>query len=145
MRKIYNRKGFKSGIFFLVISFLSTWLLIKQWGEIDQFKSVKDLFLMVITYVIGTISLVRSLNQTYSEEDKREEADDRNQLIQLKAQSKAFSICFNTCLILCVIFVLLYIKMKLEVLLGGFVALGLLSTFMLLTMIIVSVYYEEKC
>ena len=144
MKKIYNRKGFKSGVFLLLISFLSTWLLIKRWGEINQIRLVKDLVLMMITYAVGTISLVRSLNPIYNEGDMREEADERQQLIQLKAESKAFRIFFYTCLIIFLLFILLYIETELEMLLVGFITLVLLSASMLLTIIILSVYYEEK-
>ena len=74
----------------------------------------------------------------------REEADERQQLIQLKAESKAFRIFFYTCLIIFLLFILLYIETELEMLLVGFITLGLLSASMLLTIIILSVYYEEK-
>ena len=144
MKRIYNRKGFKLGIFYLLLSFLSTWLLIVRCNDLDTMKLIKDIIIMLITYGLGSTCLVRSLSAKWSEEDAREEQDERNKLVTLKAQSTAFKISFNSCLVFELLIVLLYVKTKIEGLLYGFIAVGLLSSLMLITVIGVSIYYEEK-
>lgn len=144
MRRIYNKKGFKLGIFYLLLSFLSTWLLIVRWNELYTIKLVKDVIIMLITYGLGGACLLRSLSLKWSEEDVREEQDERNRLNTLKAQSIAFKISFNSCLVFELLIILLYAKTKIEGLLYGFIAIALLSSLMLITIIASLIYYEEK-
>ena len=144
MKKIYNKKGFKSGVFLLLISLVSTVLFLKNLSEMNTLKLVKELILMIVTYFIGATSLIRSLNEKYSKEDEIEENDERNKFNTLKSESKAFRISFNACIIFNILFVVLYIMTRIEGLLYAFIGLGLLSTFMLITIIVLSIYYNQK-
>ncbi len=142
--KIYHKRNFKYGIFFLVLSLISMWLLVVRWEELNTMRIVKDIACTIISFIIGVIYLVRSLNRELSEEHDREEDSERNHLVTLKAQSKAFTICFYACMILAFLFILLYIWTRIEGLLWGFVGLGLLSTFMFITIVVLSFYYNSK-
>lgn len=142
MKKIYNKKGFKSGVFWLLISLVSTVLFLKNLSEMNTLKLIKELVLMTITYFIGATSLIRSLNEKYSKEDEIEEKEEQNKFNILKAESKAFRVSFNACMILNLVFVLLYIMTRIEGVLYAFIGVGLLSTFMLITIIVLSVYYN---
>lgn len=141
MKKIYNKKDFKSGVFWLLISLVSTVLFVKNLSEMNTLKLVKELILISITYFIGATSLIISLNEKHSKEDKIQE---KNKFNTLRAESKAFRVSFNACMIFNIIFVLLYIITRIEGLLYAFIGVGLLSTFMLITIIVLTIYYDSK-
>ena len=143
MKKIYNKKGLNSGIFWLLLSLVSTVLFFKNLSEMNTLKLFKELIIMIITYFFGATYLIRSLNEKYSKEDEIEENNELNKLNALKAESKAFRISFYACMILYILFAVLYIITKIEGLLCALIGLGLLSTFMFITIIILLVYYNK--
>lgn len=82
--RIYNKKTFGFGIFALALGLLNIVA-----GVMTGFDG-KGVFLIVLLFLIGAGSLARSLSQKMSREDKLEERDERNQLIDMKSKSLAF-------------------------------------------------------
>lgn len=82
--RIYNKKKFAFGVFSLVMGMLNL-----VTGIITGLDA-KGVILIILLFLIGAGSLARSLSQKMSREDKLEERDERNQLIDMKSKSLAF-------------------------------------------------------
>ncbi len=95
--KIYNWKNFASGLFTLFLGVVLLAMGFKtgiNWG---------DVVLSVMCFFLGGGTFIRSLSKKMSMEDKLDELDERDNLVQLKNQSLAFKIVEFGCLILEVI------------------------------------------
>ena len=82
--RIYNKKTFGFGIFALALGLLNIVA-----GVMTGFDA-GGVILIVLLFLIGAGSLARGLSQKMSREDKLEERDERNQLIDMKSKSLAF-------------------------------------------------------
>lgn len=80
--KIYNKKTFLFGVFAVALGVLNVAadFVNKKW-------EVSGIVLAAVLFFVGIGSLMRSLSQKMSREDKVEEADERNRLIALKSKS----------------------------------------------------------
>lgn len=85
--KIYHKKNFTFGMFSLFLGGLN--LALAALRGFDLASGV----LVALLLVMGGASLVRSLSQEYSREDRLEELDERNRLVKLKSQSQTYAIC----------------------------------------------------
>ncbi len=96
--KIYNWRNFASGLFTLFLGVVLLAMGFKtgiNWG---------DVVLSVMCFFLGGSTFIRSLSKKMSMEDKLDELDERDNLVQLKNQSLAFKIVEFGCLILEAIF-----------------------------------------
>ncbi len=96
--KIYNWRNFASGLFTLFLGVVLLAMGFKtgiNWG---------DVVLSVMCFFLGGGTFIRSLSKKMSMEDKLDELDERDNLVQLKNQSLAFKIVEFGCLTLEVIF-----------------------------------------
>ncbi len=83
--KIYNKKVFASGVFMAALGVLN---LI---ADISGKKvDINGIILIAVLLFLGVGMIMRSLSQRLSKEDRVEEFDERNRLIELKSKSKAF-------------------------------------------------------
>lgn len=83
--KIYNKKVFASGVFMAALGVLN---LI---ADISGKKvDINGIVLIAVLLFLGVGMIMRSLSQKLSKEDRVEEFDERNRLIELKSKSKAF-------------------------------------------------------
>ncbi len=83
--KIYNKKSFVKGILILA---LGTLLCIMDF--INHTFEIKGAVLVFALYFIGGGLVIRSLSQKLTKEDRLDQMDERNQLIEWKSKSKAF-------------------------------------------------------
>ncbi len=83
--KIYNKKMFATGVFMVALGTLN---LIMKISEKDW--TVKGVILVAALYLLGSSAVVRSLSKKMAKEDRLEELDERNQLIELKSKRKSF-------------------------------------------------------
>ena len=74
--KIYNKKVFASGVFMAALGLLNL--------------EINTILLIVVLFVLGFGSVMRSISRRMAAEDKVEELDERNRLIALKSKSKSF-------------------------------------------------------
>ncbi len=85
--KIYHKKNFTFGLFSMFLGDLN--LVLAALRGFD----IKEGVLIALLLIMGSVSLVRSLSQKYSREDRLEELDERNRLVKLRAQSQTYLIC----------------------------------------------------
>lgn len=102
--KIYNKKGFFSGLFTTAIG-----VALLAAGVDTGFErfDLKDAALVIFCLLIGLTTIARSMSHSLSREDKISELDERNRLITLKSRSRAFSITQGVCWVLMFIFIML--------------------------------------
>ena len=83
--KIYNKKVFASGVFMAALGLLNLITSIMR-----QDLEINTILLIVVLFVLGFGSVMRSISRRMAAEDKVEELDERNRLIALKSKSKSF-------------------------------------------------------
>lgn len=85
--KIYNKRSFVKGVLVLA---LGTLLIITE--LIKHTVELKGAVLTAALYLMGGGLIIRSLSRKFAKEDRLEQQDERNQLIELKSKSKAFQL-----------------------------------------------------
>lgn len=137
--KIYNKKKFYFSLLWLAMG-ISVMIFTLVNGDLN-FNSV---FGAACCYILGINGLGRSISQKKSREDKVEELDERNQLIELKSKRKGFQLIQYTLLCVGFVFAILGGIYK-DMILG---TVGITSTiiwvFSLLIDWLTFVYYESK-
>ena len=135
--KIYNKKKFGSGFICIVLGVLNF---------LACFSTGFDVSGMVITLAllfIGGGSVMRSFSRNMSREDKLDELDERNRLIDLKTKSRAFRLTQAICFGLMLLFLVMG-KMSGEILLiSAGVALAFAYAVSMFTEIFTYFYYEK--
>ena len=84
--KIYNRKKFASGTLCILLGALLLVTSALRRGNVSGWV------LALVLLALGAGELARSLSKTWTSEDKLEEWDERNRLIDRKAKSRAFQL-----------------------------------------------------
>ena len=137
--KIYNKKVFASGIFMMALGLLNLITSIMR-HDLD----INSIILIVALFAMGFGSVMRSMSQRMAKEDKLEELDERNRLIELKSKSKSFRL---TQIISFVLMLVLLVMGKVS---GyeGFIAMGVGLAFAfsisMFAEIFTYMYYESK-
>lgn len=137
--KIYNKKVFASGIFMMALGLLNLITSIVR-HDLD----INSIILIVALFAMGFGSVMRSMSQQMAKEDKLEELDERNRLIELKSKSKSFRL---TQIISFVLMLVLLVMGKVS---GyeGFIAMGVGLAFSfsisMFAEIFTYMYYESK-
>lgn len=137
--KIYNKKEFISGAFMGALGLLNLILSI-----IRQDLDINSIILIVVLFVLGFGTIMRSISQRMAKEDKLEELDERNRLITMKSKSKSFRI---TQIISFMLMLVLLVMGKVS---GyeGFIAMGVglafAFTISMFAEIFTYMYYESK-
>ncbi len=137
--KIYNKKAFLQGIFILA---LGTLLLIMDC--INHTFEVKGAVLIFALYFFGGGLIVRSLSRKLTKEDRLDQMDERNQLIEWKSKSKAFRLTQGISFVLMLGLLVLGKISEAESLIA--IAVGLAFSFVIsmFTEIFSFMYYESK-
>lgn len=136
--KIYNRKKFASGTLCILLGAL---LLVTS---ILRHGNVSSLVLALVLLALGAGELARSLSKTWTKEDKLEEWDERNRLIDRKAKSRAFQLTQS------ISFVLMLAMMAMGKVSGseGFIYIGVGLAFAwsvsMFSELFAHLYYEAK-
>ena len=98
--KIYNKKTFAFGVFSAALGVLNA--VTAALRGIDAAGVV----LVAVLLFVGAGAMMRGLSQKMAREDKLEERDERNRLVELKSKSAAFrltrAVCFGLMLALLV-------------------------------------------
>lgn len=137
--KIYNKKSFAEGIFILA---LGTLLLIMDC--INHTFEVKGAVLIFALYFFGGGLLVRSLSRKLTREDRMDQMDERNQLIEWKSKRKAFQLTQILSFVLMLVLLVIGKISGTESLIA--IAVGLAFSFVIsmFTEIFSFIYYESK-
>lgn len=137
--KIYNKKVFASGIFMMALGLLNLITSIMR-HDLD----INSIILIVALFAMGFGSVIRSMSQRMAKEDKLEELDERNRLIELKSKSKSFR------LTQIISFVLMFVLLVMGKVSGyeGFIAMGVGLAFAfsisMFAEFFTYMYYESK-
>ncbi|MCI8645575.1 MAG: hypothetical protein HFE76_01995 [Firmicutes bacterium] len=94
-KRIYNKKVFAFGVVMIGLGCLNL-ICDLVTDRID----VNGIILIVALFLFGSFATLRSLSRKLSREDKLDEMDERNQLIELKAKSRAFRLTQGTSFVL---------------------------------------------
>lgn len=137
--KIYNKKKFASGVFLLLLGLLRFTPLFagRKWD-------VKSIFWTAVLLLLGVSELVHSLSSRLTRQDKLEERDERNRLVDWKAKSMTLKITHAIYLVLGWIFAIIGVIREADIVVA--VGLGLLFTFPIgmFAELFTSIYYESK-
>ena len=139
--KIYNKKKFSDGCFFLVLGAALAGAMIWK-REIDG----KSVVLALIALVIGADALVRSLSRRLSYQDKVEALDERNIQVELRARSRTLSLLRGTLMAVLILSLIgALANPEGELVYGGMMVVsGVLYTLSLFIELACSFYYEGR-
>lgn len=137
--KIYNKKVFASGIFMAALGLLNLITSIMR-----KALDINSIILIAALFVLGFGSIMRSMSQRMTKEDKLEELDERNRLITLKSKSKSFQLTQMISFILMLVLLVMGKVFDYE----GFIAMGVglafAFTISMFAEIFTYMYYESK-
>lgn len=84
--KIYHRKNFLIGLGETLLGLLNLMLAFLNGSELS------NLVIGLACLFFGVDTILRACSRRYAAEDRLEELDERNQLVQLKSLSKSFQL-----------------------------------------------------
>lgn len=132
--KIYNKKGFFIGCFWLIIGIAELILfLYRGFTWLDLVFCVASIFL-------GITYLGRSLSRNMSDADQ----DERTQLIIQKTKAAAFQWTKILCIFLAIMYLICYTSTKNELHLGLSICFCFLLIGMMIIEAILETYYDRK-
>lgn len=135
--RIYNKKGFWTGVFMLALALLLAWAGLRS-GFQDK------IFAILVCVVCGVSYLFRGLSYEMSREDRVEEQDERERFVRARAQSRALQITQVVCFALMLAFVVMGAKAREQM----FVAMGVAAAFCymaaILSELFTQIYYQRK-
>lgn len=137
--KIYHKKLFASGVFVSVLAALNVIGCI-----ITHEITLKRLVLISVLALFGIFEIRKSLSAKRSREEKLEERDERNQLIDLKSKSRTFQITQGMMFVIMFSAVLAGAWKQNDTILGIGFGLAVMFTLSMLVELITFIYYESK-
>jgi len=150
--KIYNKKGFWSGVWFLLLAVGSIILLINNPHGMNTTRNIKSILATIICVLIGITQVYRGLDSQCTKEDEQND-DERNKLVVLKAESSAYRITFYLCMLLTILLAtavgVAKFKGSIDVatfngLLGIFVGVAIVPTIMIISYTAACIYHEKR-
>ena len=93
--KVYNKKGFAWGVFWLALGICG--LVMELFIHPSDFlpETVKGIIIYSILVLIGLTGFLRAFSVRATREDLIEENDERNKLINLKSEAKTNRLMFG--------------------------------------------------
>lgn len=142
--KIYNKKRFATGVFFLGLFIMSLITLFSKFNNKDIIDIIKSSFTSLLVLFIGLNTFYTSINKDENKKADIEDKDERNKLIELNSGNLVSKIFTYLFWLLEFLFVFLWYKTKVDELLIAVVIFGLLITLKLVLDIATSIYYNRK-
>lgn len=134
---IYNKKGFISGIIFLIIC------IIGLVSVILKGLSLKMGILLPILFLFSITEIKRSLSKSASKEDITAANDERDQYIILKTSHKVLQIINAINYIMVLTSMVMYAVTKNQLWLNWLILSAAYFTVLFVTVISVNIYYEK--
>jgi hypothetical protein len=137
--KIYNKPACISGICLVALGVLNVIT-----NVITKGFDLESILLIVALFALGAASILRSTSQKMAKEDKIEERDERNRLIDWKSKSKAFELTRILSFVLMLVLIVIgkVINEKMLIVMG--VGLAIAFAISMFAEIFTYVYYESK-
>lgn len=142
-KKIINKKGFWSGMSFLLLAFINIPLLINVHNDMNITLIIKRILIITFCILLGATQVYRGINSKCAKEDKQND-DERERLVSLKAESSAFKITFNFCIVLTILLAIAIGVTKYDGLVGIFVGVAIMPTIMIISVIGAYFYHNKR-
>ena len=137
--KIYNKKKFIFGIFMAVVGVLNiiTSIFSKDFD-------INFIILIMALFVMSFLTIMQSVSQRIAREDKLEELDERNRLIELKSKKKSFELTQMISLLIMLILMIMGMVFADEKFIAMGAGLAVAFTVSLFVEIFTFMYYEDR-
>lgn len=132
--KIYNKKGFWKGIFYLCLTGL--WMYTCAHKELTLRNGV----FCALGLFMGIYYVSRSFSRNLSEAD----SDERSKLIVQKSRCMAFLCCKGICILFGIFWLVLYTNTKSDIHMAMFISFMLMLIGMVFAEAITEIYYDAK-
>ena len=132
--KIYNKKGFLSGLFWLLMGGTSLYTMVYRGMEIP------DIVFCTIEFGLAVYYIARSFSRNLSDEDQ----DERTKLIVQKSRATAYAWVKGICIVLGLLYMLVFSHTKNNLHLGMAVCFAMILIGMLIVEGITEIYYDRK-
>ena len=142
--KIYNRKSLLEGIFFLVIASVNIVVLIGHGRENNIAENIKSLVFVIVGLMVGCVEFYYAFNEKGAREARREQQDERNQLITWKSESLAFRVVMWSMAAFFIGAAILWKCTQSQACLGAIAVIGMLWTYMWILQMVCFIIKERK-
>lgn len=140
--KIYNKKGFFSGILWTAAGVFCLYRDIMDSADFMP-RQLKNVIFSLLFLAIGLTSLLRAFSRSSSRKDRIEKMDERNRLVRLRTDSLTLNILGYLQLAGMIIGISGFALTKIEVYGFLFLFSGLSITVTAVTALIAAVWYEK--
>ena len=150
--KIYNKKGFWSGVFFLVLAVTSIPIIINSPHDMNSARNIKSIIVTIFCVFIGLGQVLRGLDSKCTKEDEQND-DERKRLVDLKTKSSAYTVSLYFCIVLSLLLAITIGVKKSDTLLGVatfngligiFVGVGMITGIMFIAAIGANIYHDKR-
>lgn len=141
--KIYNRKGFLLGLFWMILAVASAVTDLRR-PDPNTLVAVRDWALTVFLFLLGVNSFWRAFSRSATREDRIEAADERSRWVELKSKARMLDVSYG---ILFAVMVAGFIGFKMTASGVWFALLivpGVLLGLFLLLEVFVKLWYEKR-
>jgi len=150
--KIYNKKGFWSGVFFLVLAVTSIPIMMNNSHDWNSARNIKSIIVTIFCVFIGLGQVLRGLDSKCTEEDEQND-DERQRLVDLKTKSSAYTASLYFCIVLSLLLAITIGVKKSDTLLGVatfngligiLVGVGITTSIMFIAAIAANIYHDNR-
>ncbi|MBB6698348.1 hypothetical protein [Clostridium algidicarnis] len=141
-KRIYNKKKFWSGIFFLLLVSISIPHTIMKFNDLSALRIIKSIILDFFCILFGVTEVLRSLSSKCTKEDEQND-DERVNLVNMKSKTSAFNITLFICATVSILSIIAWGLTKNEVYLGILSCFGIIITIMFIAEMS-SYFYHDK-
>ena len=142
-KKIYNKKTFWLGIFFLLLSLVFVMELIFLFDSMSGGRILKTFVYLVFTTIAGFLSVQESLSYKLSKEAEQEK-DEREELVNLKSDHASIIIIQTVSFVLMVAATIVWYLSNVNELIFVVISFGLIFNLTLFSQIATYLYYNKK-
>ncbi|MCY6370648.1 hypothetical protein [Clostridium ganghwense] len=143
-KKIYNTKGFWSGIVSLCLAMVGMFFLIPSYyNDMKMAKMIKSIIGIILLLAIGFTSINRSLDYKKTREDEQQD-DEREKFIVLKASQTSLKITQYFCCALMIILMIVWYFTKINGIIGMIVGLGIIWNISIFSDMIAYFYHDKR-
>lgn len=140
--KIYNKKGFFLGIFWVLLAIGCAVADLRR-PDPNMLIRVRDWVLTVFVFLLGISSFWRAFSRSATREDRIEEMDERNRLVEIKSKARMLDFVYGTLFVLVVGSLIGFQVTASEVWLALFIIPGFLLGLFVLVHIFIKLYYNK--
>lgn len=141
--KIYNKKTFWLGIFFLLLSLVSVIELIFFFDSMSGGRILKTFVYLVFTTITGFLSVQESLSYKISKEAEQEK-DEREKIVNLKSDHASIIIIQTVSFVLMIAANIVWYLSNVNELIFVVISFGLIFNLTLFSQLATYLYYNKK-